>query len=484
MSTTTANGKLSTEKTVHVDGQMAEKLRALGLNVTDPGDIKFIVKQHENPAIVLHPETMNLLEVANQLVGIHEDNESEQRYIKTFSSRHYKETLVAITRCLNRVLGRVHGVTQQGFFSNKPPIMLDIVTGIKDGIETIEKAFEGKFIIDPFDKAEALIKVSGMNDVSIIVDSKKKFGKYIDGLFLEIERELKENSFYKGKSLIVEGGQHGADFRIVELKEQRGIFLNEEEEAVVQDFILDELKSVGKRTYLFTGNYGNGKTETALRVGIEANRVGMTFFYLKDPALFTKMLETAHLYGACALFVEDIDEVTSGEERDNDMNEILNTLDGLETKGRTFRVILTTNHIERINAAARRPGRIDIIRKFNNPTELTKVKILKHYFQHLSGFEELNLEIMAQQIGDVTGATVAEICKRAVILAGKKGGISEQVFMSAFASIEYQIEVMKGKAEMPPVTTVDEIFRLMLEPLRNDISLIKKDMGIDDCSVC
>lgn len=454
-----SNVKTGLGKTVKISGKQAEQMRAMGIEVREPGQIFFKVDDTTDPAVVLKPGTMNKLEASKELRRQYEEEETEMNFAKVFEGRHYKEVLVAITRTLNRVLGSIHGV--QNFFGPSPT-EIEIPVAIRNGQPVTERAFSGDLLVSAFEDAQAKIRIKGASTVSLTISAKKKYGHYISRIFDEVETELLENSIYKGRAVVVTAGDQGVDFNLTEIRVNDSIYLNRAEELIVQDYIIDELSAGGKRVYLFTGGYGNAKTETAMRVGAAALETNMTFFYVKDAKLFPQMLEMTRLYGASIVFLEDVDEIAGSVARDAAMNMILNTLDGMETKGRHLRVILTTNHIDKINEAARRPGRIDVIREFNNPDNETKCKIFAHYFKGLPGADDLNLMELSEYIGDISGATIAEISKRSVIQSRKHAQITDDVVRGAYASMEYHIKLMAGKVEKR-TNTVDDLLAIIFE---------------------
>lgn len=455
--------------TIRLTGQQAEDLRQLGFEVTDPNNVTFEVHNHDEPAVVLKPATMNLLDAAKELRLRYEADESEQNFVREFKDRHYTETLVAINRCFERILHTIHGV-KTGFFGPAPS-QIHVVVDIKDGAQVTEAAYYGDFKVSALEDAIAKIRITGHTQVNVAITAKKKFAPYIAQMFSLVEEELRENSIFRGKSVVVTASPDDENIpmlTLVEIKPNPAIFLNPGEELIVRDYIIDELGNPGKRTYLFTGSYGNAKTETAMRIAYEANQRGLTFFYVKNANFFAKVLEMTAMYGGSVVFCEDLDEIISGSERTATINEILNTLDGVQTKGsnRVLRVVLTTNQIDRLNDAVRRPGRVDVIKVFENPDKATQARILNYYFKSsgLEGADALDYSALYEFFGQgLSGATVAEIAKRSVIQARKNGSkVTDAVVQGAFASMEYHINLMRKNAETE-VPTVDGLLRQMLE---------------------
>jgi len=158
-----------------------------------------------------------------------------------------------------------------------------------------------------------------------------------------------------------------------------------------------------------------------------------------------------------------VDEITAGEGRDAAMNKILNTLDGVQTKGNNLTVIFTTNHPEKINSALRRPGRIDLVVSFENPNDNTKQKIYDIYFNSIKGCDTLDYGAIVQNTPNVSGSVIAEIAKRAVKLSSRKGYITTDMVISSVASIEYQVKLMSDPSavvpvEMQLVNNIKEVF--------------------------
>src|SRR5690606_2877628 len=99
------------------------------------------------------------------------------------------------------------------------------------------------------------------------------------------------------------------------------------------------------------------------------------------------------------------------------------------------------------NTALRRPGRIDLIVKFENPEKDTVEKIFRSYFDELPGSETLDYEHIKQHAPNVQGAVIAEIAKRTVKLAQKRGHITTDMVVASIASMDYQIKFMREDLE-------------------------------------
>lgn len=112
---------------------------------------------------------------------------------------------------------------------------------------------------------------------------------------------------------------------------------------------------------ILEGNYGTGKTLLAFKLATKAILNNWMFVYLKDPTLLAETIRLCKVidntgYGVI-IFTEDVDQVTRGD-RDAAMQDILNTLDGGDTKGMNVITLFTTNHIELIEPTFLRGKRI------------------------------------------------------------------------------------------------------------------------------
>lgn len=400
-------------------------------------------KEGKTETIVI-PEGMSKLDASKQLKMQWEDEENIIELDRNFGNWHTSDVLVATKKVSEKVFGWLHGKSVFSFFGEKKPREISIDVGFdSEGRVQKEICFLGRFVSASWENANIDV-VANRAGVTVTVEIKKKFRERVLEYFDKIEEHLKTNSIYKGKSVSVD--TNGLNF--IYNKGSENVILNKEEESIVDNFILKPLGKEGKRCMLFTGNYGTGKTETAIRIGKEGNKKGITFFYCKDPEQFTESLKMSINYQPCILFMEDIDSIGSGEERDQKINNMLNTLDGVETKGQSITTIFTTNHENRLNKALRRPGRIDLIVQFKNCNKETVEKIYKAYFQKLVGGNKLDYTLLAAVTPDVQGAVVAEIAKRAVNLMVNDGGsITNEMVEASIASIKHQVEFMNDNPE-------------------------------------
>ena len=404
---------------------------------------------------VIIPEGMSKLEAANDLINQHNNEEQLNKFQYTFEGWDWKDALRAFRVVTEQKFGWIKAGSVWA-----TPTELSIVTGIKNGQKQMENAFYGRVSFPAWEDAKGMIQPDDYGTVHITIEAKRKFGPVIQTFFKELEQQLANDSIYRNKPVLVTW-HRWMELEITELKPNDKIVLNDRERTVIDNLVLDQFDDPGKRCFLFTGSYGNGKSETAMIIATEALKHGLSFFYVKNTKAFAKVLGFAKKYEPAIVFVEDIDEIASGESRDEVMNSILNTLDGIETKGRNLTVIFTTNHEKRINKALRRPGRIDLIINFENPTPKTKEGIMRKFFDTLNGGELVDYDMIIPQVPNVQAAVIAEMCKRAVKIARKHGNyITSDRVLAAVASMEYQIQFMNEDVEnVDPVKKAYETIR-------------------------
>lgn len=218
-----------------------------------------------------------------------------------------------------------------------------------------------------------------------------------------------------------------------------------------------------KRGVLAAGPYGTGKSLLAYAVAHEATKHGWTFLYVKDAESLPAVMHMARHYQPAVVFCEDIDRQVSGE-RTEDMDQILNTLDGIDNKGNELIVILTTNHLENINPAMLRPGRLDVILNIQPPDAEACERLVRKYANGL-----LSKDVPLSEVGSVlagyTPAIIREVVERAKLFTisrvGTLSSLTEKDILLAAASMKQQQSLLTP-APKDPKTWGD----LMLEDIQ------------------
>lgn len=422
----------------------------------DPKEVKHITTIFsETDDQIIIPKKMTKLEASDELKLQHAEEEKITEKVKIFQGWAYNDALVAVMRVSRNTFGWINAQTTKDFFGED---VLPAEIKVQTDVNEWEDCFIGQFKIAAWDGAMAEVGATGPRhnpSAYIKVTGKKRFGERIDEFFTAVEKELQDNSIYKGKCLLWSAD---SGFSFIENRGSNDIVLNKNEQMVLDNFIIKPLKSgkKEKRGILFAGPYGTGKTETALMIGRVANEIGQTFIYCKDRNL-AAVLEIAKHYQPSIVFVEDIDEMTNGE-RDDEINDLLNTIDGIQTKGQGLTLIMTTNHKEKINQAFRRPGRIDVVLNFDLPNKQTIATMYKKFLSDVP----LDYVKLADITPEVQGAVIKEIANRALLSVEEGEKLEEKHVETSIELTRMQIEFMAEPAVIRD-NTLDASFRKIVK---------------------
>ena len=111
----------------------------------------------------------------------------------------------------------------------------------------------------------------------------------------------------------------------------------------------------------------------------EATKANWTYVSIKDARGLGEAIRFARQYQPAVIFCEDVDREVSGEERTHQLDAILNTIDGIESKGTEIMVVLTNNHADNINRAMLRPGRLDAVIHVSPPDAEAATRLIGIY---------------------------------------------------------------------------------------------------------
>lgn len=327
----------------------------------------------------------------------------------------------------------------------------------------------GKTISVPFGK----VTVPGL-PIEIVIDSevnngnvmeskltiyckyKKKYEPLVEILEKAVRDELKNDSIFKGKAI-------DSRFNFVNLKgfPLDKIVYSDDERTQLQANILRLIKNTSdmkrlkvalKRTILLHGRYGTGKTLTALLCGNICVENGWTFINVLPGDSIEASVEVAKRYQPALVFFEDIDSVTSGG-RDSGVNKILNTVDGLLSKNSQVMSILTTNHVDKIEKAMLRPGRIDAVIEMGCLTA-DSVGNLVAVYCGASMSEKIDKDMLWKAAEGYTPSFIAEACQRATLYALERVNgnvdslnITNKDVLDALKGLRSQFNLMVGEVE-------------------------------------
>lgn len=299
--------------------------------------------------------------------------------------------------------------------------------------------------------------------------SKEKVAK----LFADVREYLKTGSIYRGQAIRMRfNDDNGKKLKMPTPKFMRTSDINEAELIYSRDVTnavetnlftpirrVRELKANGiqvKRGVLLGGVYGTGKTMAAKVASKYAVEAGVTFLYVQRADELADAINFARQYQdpACVVFCEDIDRVMDGE-RDVEMDDILNVIDGIDTKSANIIVVLTTNNLQGIHPAMLRPGRLDAVIDIKAPDSDAIQRLLRAYGGDAISFDE-DLTRVGHILAGNVPAVVAEVVKRAKLSQLRLNPPGEVVTRITAEALEDAAETMHGQLELLFLQSLDK----------------------------
>lgn len=350
---------------------------------------------------------------------------------------HPLDGVHALMQALKTKYGWAESVPTPGFFGSDPPTMIGVesapgktvqvvwgriqIPSISGHLETSYARKDGRFIF----ALAGEVKKKHQQDVAEIAELTRKY--------------VKEHSLYKGKAIRVNSFvDNPRDFNPIENAPRfidtskvndAAIVLNDDVMAQVIDSVFvpvefsaqcRKLNVPLKRGVLLSGPYGVGKSLCASITAKKCQDNGWTFIYVGQTSDLKQAILFARQYQPAVVFAEDIDRAVEGQDRTEDIDGILNTLDGVDTKNTELLVILTTNHIEKINKAMLRPGRLDAVISIPPPDAISVERLIRLYGGALVCHIESLEEVGAMLAGQIP-AVIEEVVKRAKLSAISRG---------------------------------------------------------------
>lgn len=356
-----------------------------------------------------------------------------------------------------------------GFFGSNPPQMLDVQIGYGQ----TKKVPWGRFSlpqVEGFVQCSAQ-KKDGRVSFELVGKVLRKDELTIELLFDTVEKTLRTNSIYMGKAIKIRFRDNDGD--LLEMPEPEFMNLNgisrdslvysDDVQNLIETNLFTPIERVSdciandmpvKRGVLLGGPYGTGKTMAATVAAALATNVGVTYVYVPRSDELSDAIQFAKQYSdkACVIFCEDIDRAVSGE-RSVKMDDILNILDGIDTKSSRIITVLTTNHLENINPAMLRPGRLDAIIDVTAPDAKAVEKLVRLYGRETIA-ADADLTLVGEALAGTIPAVIAEVVKRAKLhqLQYQQPGtlieqISSQALLDSALTIQAQRKLLEEQSK-------------------------------------
>lgn len=416
------------------------------------------------------PTGMDLDEAIDLLKRRKEFEDQEVRIEETFDVFPW-DGAYALDCALRARFGWVQAIPTETFFGPVPPKMINVEVGpgkramVPWGEMTLPNV-EGKM-------ATAVGQKNGRFVFKLACIVKRKYENFMRTLFDEVRSYTISSSIYRGKAIKIRfKSDNNEDLKIPEpvflstdqIHEGQLIYAEKVEKAVrtnlftpitrVKDCLANGIAV--KRGVLLGGTFGTGKTMAATIASKLAVDVGVTYIYCPRASELAQAIEFAKQYQspAAVVFCEDIDREVAGD-RSVKMDDILNTIDGIDSKNSNIIVILTTNDLDSINPAMLRPGRLDAVIEIT-PPDAGAVERLIRFYADGAVPEEADLSKAGEALSGNIPAVIAEVVKRAKLsqLTLNAPGepvrnLSQEALVEAAETMGMQIGLLKKLTEKP-----------------------------------
>ena len=340
------------------------------------------------------------------------------------------DAAVAFVKACKNLYGWAAPVTEvvKTFFGTQknPPQIISVKTGHRD--EDVVQCPIGDFKLPGVESTvRALIGDYGKKDakaflIHALVRQKEKH--ILLELANETRRIVKEESIYRGKAIRLSVDYNGElDLSdpptFLDVSQQNPLIFDDNIQRQIDDYIIVPLTKVNhcrrhgvsaQRKALLEGPFGTGKSEIMRHLAAICEQNGVTFILLDKIQGLKSALEFGVRYAPALVSGEDIDRIT--EVRDEEANDLVNTIDGVVSKTSKVMTVLTTNHVEKINQVMLRPGRLDVIISLRPPTDEAVKRLLMVFAGDLLS-ADADVSGAAKELSGQIPASIKECVERA-----------------------------------------------------------------------
>ena len=415
------------------------------------------------------PEAIDLLERRMKYLG------EEVSMTESFNVFPW-DAAVALNAVLNSRYGWSTAERTPGMFGSRPPEIIAVDTSVT----TVTHVPWGRFSLPAIEGWIECSVTRKDGRLCFVLKARilRKDEPQIKSLFDQLRTELATNSIYRGKAFKMRFRDDKGN--VLEMPEPKFIDTDDIDEnmlvypAVTQEAVetnlftpilrIKDCKANGipvKRGVLLGGTFGTGKTMAAKVASKYAVQQGITYLYVTRADELADAIEFAKMYAdpGCVIFCEDIDRAMAADnsERTVAIDDILNIIDGIDTKSSNIIVVLTTNDLSAITPAMLRPGRLDAVIDVLPPDAAAAEKLVRLYGGNAIPTTE-DLTAVGKKLEGVIPAVIAEVVKRAKLaqLSLQEPGtlvttLTSTALLSASASMKSQLDLLyRDTSEVKP----------------------------------
>lgn len=370
------------------------------------------------------------------------------------------EGAVAFIQAMRSLYGWASPIPTPGFFGPIPPDMLTVEVNFQDYIQIPWGAFTIPGIERPVQLGVA--RKDGQLILRVTGQARKREQHILLELAKLTREILRTHSIYRGKALRIQADGDGTldmsnppkflDLRGVDGGE---LILSKDVAEQINVNILAPIRNTAacrqmkiplKRGVLLSGRYGVGKTMTTRITAKECVDNGWTFIMVDRANSLKEALLFAQRYQPSVVFCEDIDRVVA--ERDEQANDLLNIIDGILGKNTEVMVVLTTNHVEKIEQAMLRPGRLDAVITVTPPDGEAVQRLIRLYSRGLLREGEPLDEVGEVLAGNIP-AVIREVTERAklAMIAHDNTELTQEDLLVSARGMREHLDLLKPKVE-------------------------------------
>lgn len=432
---------------------------------------------------ILIPTGMTLDDAIRNLQAKKEEEEQVVSLFEKFDV-FFLEGVYAMVKVLDDRYGWFQQISTPGFFGSNPPAMVGVDIDIDEHgvVKTVQVPW-GRFLVPNIPEKDGWMQTAyEVNENGFIVfklaaQLKKKHSVQFHELCAAIRQELQTTSLYKGKAITIafrsaEGEKIEMPMpqfqRLNHVSTDSIVFSRHVEQTIEANLYTPITKSQLcrengiplKRGILLAGPYGTGKTLVAAATAALARKHGWTYVYCKSAADFPDVVRFAQCYQPAVVFCEDIDKVAKGE-RSAEIDLVLNTIDGVDSKNTELILVLTTNEVEKINKAMIRPGRLDAVISVERPDAEAVQRLIRLYAgEKLAA--DADLHAVGQVLAGNTPAVIREVVERSKLYAislGENGKLTGDALTVSARTMQNHLKLLneENKAPLTAVETFSNV---------------------------
>lgn len=449
-----------------------------GLQVTDDsltfaGDRFVIPAQYEG----------NLGRAIDYLRTEQQQAEQEFQFNQTYPYRPY-DGAYAFDKVMRTLFGTGgQGKTSYGMFGNKIlPTFISVET--EPGGPAIQLPW-GEVHFPPYNARFHLGATGSENGIvfALSVEAPRKWRRHIQAMFDLVGKELQQGSLYRGKAMTGEA-PHPQLINPHAIDNDRVVYSADVMAALQAELWVllehtDEMRRLGvplKRRVLLAGPYGTGKTLAGMLTAQKAIDNGWTFVQCRPGKDNPEdVLRTAQLYAPAIVLIEDVEVIAGSQNSAADLARLLEMLDGMGNKGKEIIALFTTNHLDKIQKGALRPGRIDSIIEVTKLDEPAFRKLITVTLPPGLLADDIDWTVVADAYDGYLPAFAVEAVQRATRYTYARTGTVERVttedLVHAAKSLRPQWALMQDAPEGASRVTIEDRVRSVFEGVVSRVEL-------------